>query len=145
TINSKTVLTQKRKDAKMRCIGNILTHFMVTPIYSYCKGGLGLDVAGTRINVEMAAYVAQFLHHELDRLWIENKREFGLQGLKAKNSFFSGVALGYDQKMQQTKESFSTEESKALVKVTKTIEDRVYQVMNLTSSRSYTTVRDEVG
>ena len=40
---------------------------------------------------------------ELDHLFKEAQTKFGLQGLRAKNSFFLGVAQGYNEKMKESK------------------------------------------
>lgn len=142
TIFSDSVLSQSRKDSKLACIYKILTHFMVSPIYSYGKGQVCLDVAGTKTNVELAKYVASFLDSELDRLWLVTKAEHNLKGLRAKNSFFHGVGQGYEEKMQNTRKEFSEEESRALVHVGKQLEKQIRNFMRLRSSYSYHSERD---
>ena len=107
------LLVRKRKDAKLSAIYDILRHFIVRPVMSMGKNTCCLEVTGTLTNVKLARYVAEFLDQELDHLFKEAQLKFGLQGLRAKNSFFLGVAQGYDQKMKESKKSFSEVDRKA--------------------------------
>lgn len=111
------VLMQSRKDAKLSAIYDILRHFVVKPVISFGKDSCCLEVSGSYTNVRLARYVAEFLHRELDHLWNVTKNEHGLSGLRAKNSFFLGVARGFDMKMTMSKQSFSQEDRRALIVV----------------------------
>lgn len=122
------LLVQKRKDQKMVAIYEILKHFIVRPVFSFGKDVCSLEVSGSFTNVTLAKYVAEFLSRELDFLWESAKKEHSLQGLRAKNSFFIGVAQGFDQKMKGVKSSFSTEEQKALVVVEKNLNQNVEMI-----------------
>jgi hypothetical protein len=110
-----TVLSVKRKNAKLNAIYDILKHFLVKPILIYGKNQVSLEVSGDKSNIELAEYVATFLDSELEHLW--KNRTSDLKGLKAKNSFFSGIAKGYDEKMQGLKENLQSHEQKALVRI----------------------------
>lgn len=131
------ILEQTRKDAKITAIYDILRHFVVKPVLSFGKNTCSLEVSGTLTNVKLARYVAEFLNRELDRMWEEARVEFKLQGLRAKNSFFLGVARGFDEKMKKSKTEFTTDEQKALVVVEKKLDEHVrliYRRLSTTSS-----------
>lgn len=111
------ILIQKRKDSKMSAIYEILRHFIVKPVISMGKDTCCLEVSGSLTNVKLAGYVANFLDQELDHLWKEAQKEHGLSGLREKNSFFLGVAQGFDHKMKQSKANYSSDDKKALLVV----------------------------
>jgi hypothetical protein len=111
------VLPQKRKDAKLSAIYDILRHFVVRTVMSQTRGQCCLEVSGSLTNVKLARYVAEFLDRELEHLWASAKKTHQLQGLRAKNSFFHGVAKGFDEKMKAAKASFSAEDRRSLVLV----------------------------
>lgn len=90
------ILKQKRSSSKMQAIASILKHFFVYPVFNHGKGCVYLELFGDSVNLEIAIYVGHFLNRELEHLW----KSTGLKGLRAKNSFFRGVAKGYDQKMK---------------------------------------------
>ncbi len=119
------ILIRPRKDAKILAIYEILKHFIVRPVLSFGKGTCALEVTGSYTNVKLAQYIAGFLDHELDHLWKSAQKETKLSGLRAKNSFFSGVARGFDEKMKQQKTQFSTDEQKALVIIEKDLENKI--------------------
>lgn len=113
------ILVQSRKDAKLMAIYEILKHFIVKPVISMGKNTCCLEVSGTLTNVKLAGYVANFLSQELEHLWLEARKEHGLTGLREKNSFFIGVAQGFEEKMKRSKEAMKPEDKKALVLVEK--------------------------
>lgn len=116
------LLSRKRKDSKITAIYSILKHFIVKPVISQGKDTCCLEVSGSLTNVKLAGYVASFLDRELEVLWEEARRNHGLTGLQAKNSFFLGVAEGFDEKMKMTKASYSQEDSRALTVVEQKLE-----------------------
>lgn len=131
------VLLQKRKDAKISAICNMLAHFIVTPIISFGKNACCLEVSGPLTNVKLAIYVAGFLDKEFDHLWEMAKTQNGLQGLRAKNSFFLGIAKGFEEKMKATKSSFSTVDQKSIMVVEKDLSLRTKMIYrSLSTSRS---------
>lgn len=138
----KKVLRQKRKDAKLSAIYDILRHFMVRPILSYGKKEVSLEVTGTKTNLELAEYVAGFLNEELERLWLRFKKEHALKGVKAKNSFYFGVAKGYDQKITQTRRSFTQEETTALAVISNNLDTQIQRIYNRLSSAGSSSGRD---
>ena len=119
------LLMRKRKDDKLTAIYEILRHFIVRPVISMGIGSVCLEVSGTKTNVTLARYVAEFLERELDHQWEIAKKEYGLSGLRAKNSFFIGMARGFDEKMKGVKKDFSETDQLALVKVEKNLEERI--------------------
>ncbi|MCO4756280.1 MAG: hypothetical protein KC478_17500, partial [Bacteriovoracaceae bacterium] len=138
----KKVLTQKRKDARLSTIYDILRHFMVRPILTYSKKEVSIEVTGTKTNLELAEYVSGFLNEELERIWNKFKKEHALKGVKAKNSFYYGVAKGYDQKMNQVTKSFNNEESRALMVISQNLDVQVQRIYNRLSSTSSSSQRD---
>jgi len=116
------LLARKRKDSKITAIYSILKHFIVKPVISQGKDTCSLEVSGTLTNVKLAGYVASFLDRELENLWKEAQKSHGLSGLQAKNSFFLGVAEGFDEKMRMTKASYSSEDGRALILVQQKLE-----------------------
>ena len=91
----------KRTNATLRALARILKNFMVRTIYSRKKTHTALEILGTRLNVELAAYVADFLQHEFEHLWKKAQKENpGLKGIVAKNSFLMGIAKGLDAKLK---------------------------------------------
>lgn len=113
------LLMRKRKDSKLTAIYSIIKHFIVRPVISQGKDSCCLEVSGHLTNVKLASYVANFLDKELEFLWEEAKINHHLQGLRAKNSFFNGMALGFDEKMKMSKKQYSDKELNALVAVEK--------------------------
>lgn len=130
----KGLMTQKRRNAKIGAVYDILRHFMVRPVLSYGKNQVTLEATGTKTNLELADYVASFLDEELERQWQKIKRERALKGVKAKNSFFVGMAKGYEEKALGMERDFSPEESKALVSISKKLDRQVQRIYNRLSS-----------
>lgn len=116
------LLMRKRKDSKLSAIYSILKHFIVKPVISQGRASCCLEVSGTLTNVKLAGYVANFLDKELDYLWEEARKQYNLKGVQAKNSFYLGVAQGFEDKMTVTKMQYSEKDQKALVLVEKKLE-----------------------
>jgi hypothetical protein len=131
------LLQRKRKDSKLSSIYGILKHFIVRPVISQGKDSCCLEVSGSYTNVRLAGYVASFLDRELDHLWELVKLEHGFKGIRAKNSFFHGVAEGFNQKMLAAKSTFSETDKKALIVVEKKLDlDTQFIYKRLGQSRS---------
>lgn len=131
------VLLQKRKDSKITAVYDMLRHFIVKPVISYGRGTCCIEVSGSLTNVKLAVYIANFLDKEFDHLWEIAKKEHGLQGLRAKNSFFLGIAKGFEEKMKESKAQFSAHEQKALLVVEKDLDARAKMIYrNLSSTRT---------
>jgi len=118
-----------RIDAKLRTIASILRHFFIYPIFNQGNKCSYLEILGTPCHVEIATYIGHFLDRELDRLW----KSSALKGQRAKHSFFSGIAKGYESKME-----LSSEAKQALIplerQLTKTAEE-IYPHLSSRSSR----------
>ncbi len=131
----KRIMKQKREDAKMRSIAKILETFFVSTVYSRAGGFTYLEILGSAVNVEIAEYVADVLHHELDRLW----QQVGLRGTTAKNSFLLGLAKGYCNKVEALKQEYRTDFTNALMVIEKKLVDGRAMAYKHLSSRSSST------
>lgn len=139
TICVKRVLHGKRKNGKYRAINSILQHFFVQPVFNYGDGFFYLEVLGTRVNVEIADYIANYLWNELERLWnIAGQKNPRMTGVVKKNSFMSGIASGYILKIEKGKKIETT--GNELVKLEKTLNTQVKMVYPRLSS-SYSAKR----
>lgn len=119
----KRILKQKKKDAKMQAIAHILETFFVNTIYSKQTGSICLEIVGSKVNVEIADYVANFLTVELDRLWLSAKKQYAtLSGITAKNSFFLGIAKGYCNKIKFLKQSYESDFLNGLMVIEKKLD-----------------------
>jgi hypothetical protein len=137
------VMSQKRKDAKLMSVYEILRHFLVRPVVSMGKGVCSIEITGSKTNVKLASYVAHYLDLEMERLWQQTRQEFKLEGLRAKNSFFLGLAKGFGEKMTSSKEQFSSEDQKALILVEKNLDHKIRQIYGRLSSTQSTHRPDE--
>lgn len=111
----KRLLQRKREDGKMRAIAKILETFFVSIVYSRGSEYTYLEVVGNGANVEIAEYVATFLDHELDTLWKSVAKTLPSKGVRAKNSFFLGLAKGYCNKVEALKRSYDPGATKSLI------------------------------
>lgn len=121
-IYTDTIHEQKQMNAKLSSIYEILTHFMLCPMLVNSKARVTLEASGNKETIELAHYLFKILDLEFERLWKQEKENHSLKGLKAKNSFFSGIARGYNQKMNDLTQSFTPSESTALMTVNNNIE-----------------------
>lgn len=133
------VLTYKQKSAKLSCIYDILKHFLVRPVFIYGQKQVSLEVSGSKENLELARYIANFLDQELENLW---NKAGDLKGKKAKNSFFLGIARGYELKNQKMTDSFSSEEKHALIKIENELSSDLNKIYKRLSVSSTTRSRD---
>lgn len=117
TIYIDRVLIQKKKTPKLRAIYHILGNFVVRVVVNKNDRNCCLEVSGSRTNVMLARYIAEFLDRELDRLWEEAKKESGLSGVRSRNSFYLGVESGFSAKMKKSKTAMSESDQKALVAI----------------------------
>lgn len=135
------LLMRKRKDTKITAIYGILKHFIVKPVISQGKDSCCLEVSGSLTNVKLAGYVANFLDMELDTMWEQAKKENGFSGIQAKNSFFIGVAEGFNAKMTMSKHNYSDADKKALLVVEKKLDidtQAIYRRLSTTRSGGQT-------
>jgi hypothetical protein len=91
-----------------RRLGNLLSeHFFVEVIWVPAyrkreqKRGSVLEAIGSPENLELAAYVYDFLVHSAQRLWRAHKAEQNLGQDRERMSYFAGVMSGFGQKLKQ--------------------------------------------
>ena len=142
-------MKQKKENAKMRSIGRILETFFVSAVYNRAGDFIYLEILGNAVNVEIAEYVANVLHSELDNLWNQAQQHANLKGTVAKNSFFLGLAKGYCNKIQAFKRDYNRDVTNALMVIEKQLIDvkaMVYQrLSSAKSSASYCQKSSAVG
>lgn len=136
TLYVEKLMIQKRRSAKLMATYDILKHFMVRPILNYAKGQVTLEVTGSKANIELSSYIAKFLDHELERLWKIHQSKNLLKGQKAKNSFFLGLAKGYDLKVNHMIEDFTENLSKDLVLLNTKLDESVEKIYRRLSKAS---------
>jgi hypothetical protein len=96
-------------EALRRVAGILGQHFFVqciwVPAYDVRRDAYGraLEAMGTPENLEMAAWVWDFLLGTAERLWLAERRR-GLTGAAAKNRFVAGVLRGFDSKLAESKQ-----------------------------------------
>lgn len=94
-------------------------HFFVRvlwlPVYDAeaDREGKGLEVMGTTFNVDMAAYVWDFLHSQGELLWQQFRRGAGPQRPYARHQFLDGLMAGFQQHVAD--ERARPQEGRALV------------------------------
>ena len=118
----KRIMKQPKKTSKMMAIARILEAFFVSVVFSRTLEGTYLEILGSKVNLQIAEYVADVLDKKLDDLWDQIKHEHKLKGLTAKNSFFLGIAIGYCKKIQALKTSYPTAITQNLIVVEKNLE-----------------------
>ena len=122
------ILETKRVTEKLRAICTILRSFLVFPVINHAKGVVYLEIFGEKPHVEIAEYLAHLLDRKLDELW---KNESLHRGLRAKNSFFRGIAEGFCSQIK------TSEKEHGLIKFEKALQIRAQHAYpHLTSSKS---------
>lgn len=119
----KRIMKQSKETAKMRAIARILQTFFVNVVYSRSEEHIYLEILGSKVNIEIAEYVADLLQGELERLWDQIRLTIPLKGMIAKNSFFLGIAQGYCEKIQALKQSYQPDVFQALMVIEKQLVD----------------------
>lgn len=134
----KRILKQKKDNAKLRSIASILQTFFVTTVYLRAGDHIYLEIVGNRDSVDIAEYVGNFLDNELENLWNNAQKNNFIQGTVAKNSFFTGVALGYCDKVKSLKRTHEVSISKALMVIESKLElakEMIYPHLRSTYSK----------
>jgi hypothetical protein len=133
----KRIMKQKRINAKTHAIAQILATFFVTVVYNRGREYTYLEIAGNSVNVAIAEYVASVLNHELEVIWKQAQKNSHLQGIVARNSFFTGLAKGYCNKAQALKRSSPEGMTHTLMVIEKKLIDAKAMIYpHLTSSKS---------
>lgn len=90
-----------------RVLASILAeHFFVEAIWVPCyraaegKRGSVLEVCGSETNLELAAYVYDFLLRSAEACWREHKRERKLAANAERGAFLAGLMRGFDEKLR---------------------------------------------
>jgi hypothetical protein len=90
-------------------------HFFVdviwVPVYRPLEGKRGsvLEVCGTSANLELAAYVYDFLAHAGERLWREHQTRIGTRRNRDRRAFLAGVMTGFYAKLNAERKAQSKE------------------------------------
>jgi hypothetical protein len=91
-----------------RRLGNVLRdHFFVEIIWvpAYLptleKRGSVMEAIGSPENLELAAYVYDFLRGTAERLWLVHQRENGVTNNRDRQPYYAGVMSGFAQKLEQ--------------------------------------------
>ncbi|MBL6988476.1 MAG: DUF2786 domain-containing protein [Bacteriovoracaceae bacterium] len=110
----KLILKCKRYTPKISAITQILSEFFVFPV----KTSQGVEVTGTRANIDNAEYIAKFLDYELSKIWktVKSKNP----ALKQK-PFMVALSHSYKQKLKQAKRKIPCADQNALVAIDKNI------------------------
>jgi hypothetical protein len=128
---------QTKASSKLRCISNILKHFLVKPILSFGRKTVSLEVTGTKLNIELAQYLYDFLDKELEKSWLQTKKEKNYKGVQYKNAFYQGVSRGFEDKMKTVSSKLNNNDKNALILIKNDLDKKFNQVYtNLRSSRS---------
>lgn len=99
---------ESRVSEYRRVLANLLSeHFFVQTIWvpafdvASGKDGRALEAVGTPENLEMAAYVHDFLLETAWRLWKAHRKATGDAGERARQRFTSGVVRGFAEKVAE--------------------------------------------
>jgi hypothetical protein len=91
-----------------RRLGNILRdHFFVeviwVPAYLPAEGRRGsvMEAIGSPENLELAAYVYDFLCRTAEQLWSAHRRAQGLAGNRDRQPYYAGVMSGFAEKLER--------------------------------------------
>jgi hypothetical protein len=104
------VIPCKRSSPRISAIAEILSEFLVYPV----QGSRGLEVTGTRANVEHAEYVASYLDRALAAAWKRAKVDSPGRRLRER-PFMAAAEASYLEKLQRAKAKLPAEDQNALV------------------------------
>lgn len=100
-----------RLPAHVKILGGILlAHFFVEAIWIQVwiaregRHGKVLEIVGAPENVEMAAYVWDFLLGTAERLWVSHKLQHGIRGDTDRRRFLTGVMAGFSARQRLDKQ-----------------------------------------
>ena len=63
------------------------------------RRGTVLEICGTADNLEMAAYVYDFLNQTAERLWVAHKQATAIRGDRDRRTYLAGVMLGFAERL----------------------------------------------
>lgn len=111
------VIPCKRSSPRVAAISEILREFLVYPV----QGSEGLEVTGTRANVEHADYVASYLNRALAAAWKRTRK--ASPGVKLREKpFMEAAAETYLEKLRAAKAQLPEVDQRALVVLTNELE-----------------------
>lgn len=132
------LLRSKKSSQKMNAICSILKYFMVFPVMSRGEKTACIEVSGTQTNVKLAEYIANFLNVEFEHLWRHAQKEYQFRGLRAKNSFFRGVAQGFIKKIKEQEVDYNQSQKNSLTIIKNQMTKKCEQIYGrLSSIHSY--------
>jgi len=111
------VIPYKRSSPRRAAIAEILGEFLVYPVHTRD----GLEVTGTRANIEQAGYIAGYLDRALSTAWKRAKWENTGRPLREK-PFMAAAAASYVEKLRRAKSGLPKSDRNALVVLTTEIE-----------------------
>lgn len=106
----RVVIASKRSSPRISAISEILREFLVYPV----QGSEGLEVTGTRANVEHAEYVASYLDRALSAAWKRARLGSPKRRLREK-PFMAAAAEAYVEKLRRAKARLPESDQSALV------------------------------
>jgi hypothetical protein len=113
----KLVLPYRRSNPRTTAIAEILAEFLVFPVH----GSEGLEVTGTRANVEHAEYIAGYLDRALAAAWKRARKDNPGRRLREK-PFMEAAAESYLVKLKRAKAKLPDADQDALVVLTEQLE-----------------------
>jgi hypothetical protein len=106
------VIPCKRSSPRVSAIAEILSEFFVYPV----QASAGLEVTGTRANVEQAEYIAKTLDRALRASW-KRAREDNTGARLREKPFMAAAAETYVAKLRSAKAQHSTHDQRALARL----------------------------
>ena len=113
----KVVIPYKRSSPRRSAIAEILSEFLVYPVHA----SEGLEVTGTRANVEHAEYVANYLDRALAAAWKRARADSPGRRLREK-PFMAAASASYLEKLKGAKAKLPRTDQSALIILTKELE-----------------------
>lgn len=97
-----------RRMAWQKMLGHILSSYffvevIIVPVYRPREGKRGsvLEACGTPANLEIAAYVHDFLERAAEQSWKAHKRRLRSKSNRERQSYLAGVMRGFLEKLEQ--------------------------------------------
>jgi hypothetical protein len=134
----KNIYDAKRTNVQMNALYEIIEHFYVQPVLNRTSQKVYLEVIGSKVNVELADYLAKFFLGEFHRLY----KISGLKGTSAKNSFIRGIAEGFSSKIKEQKLT-APSLKKDLIKLDNVLKSQVKMVYSRMGSSSSSAKRTD--
>ena len=106
----------ERRPSYTKLLAAILTrHFFVEAVWvdtfdpAEGKTGTVLEILGTPENLEIAAYVWDFLLRAAEGQWQAHKRAKGIRADGGRRAYFNGLMVGFREKLDAQKQQHQTE------------------------------------